>query len=219
MKLHNYVLITSLVLAVSACSKSDDSSSSSTTSSTTSSSTSSYTRSSTPSSLSITVPAGISASTISTSSRSSAGRTANAYASSGPCQDVSQTGESSIPNNKVAVGCESLAKATELLGGSIMLGDFYLNMLDSLIAAGTATTSSTCQTASIAFTSAMYESMTTIATKVGIDSSAYSSWTSKAGTNISLAYVYNTATDSDYTYQLQVASACDNINNSSGVST
>ena len=219
MKLHNYVLITSLVLAVSACSKSDDSSSSSTTSSTTSSSTSSYTRSSTPSSLSVTVPAGISASTISTSSRSSAGRTANAYASSGPCQDVSQTGESSIPNNKVAVGCETLAKATELLGGSIMLGDFYLNMLDSLIAAGTATTSSTCQTASIAFTLAMYESMTTIATKVGIDSSAYSSWTSKAGTNISLAYVYNTATDSDYTYQLQVASACDNINNSSGVST
>ena len=65
----------------------------------------------------------------------------------------------------------------------------------------------------------MYESMKAMATQVGIDSSAYSDWSSKSGTNISLAYVYNNASDSDYTYQLDVAPACDNITNSSGVST
>ena len=220
MRFYKYVFISTIALAVSACSTSDDSSSTSTSTSTsTSSSTSSYTRTTTPSSLSVTVPAGISASTISTASRTSTGRSAYAYASEGPCQDVSQTGESEILNNKVAVGCETMAKATELLGSSIMLGDFYLNMLDSQIATGNLSTSTTCKSTSIAFTSSMYESMKNIATKLGIDSSAYSSFTSKSGTNITLAYVYNTATDTDYTYQLQVADACDNITNSSGVST
>ena len=132
---------------------------------------------------------------------------------------MSQTGESSIANNKVAVGCEKLASATELLGNSIMFGDVYLNMIDSLIVSEKLSTSGTCKTSSIEFTSAMYESMKAMATQVGIDSSAYSDWTSKSGTDISLAYVYNTATDSDYTYQLDVATACDNITNSSGVST
>ena len=205
----------SAVLVIGACAKKDDSSSSS--SSTSSSST--YTRSSTPSSMSVSVPTGVSASTINTSSRTSADRSADAYASSGPCQNVSQTGESSIANNKVAVGCEKLASATELLGNSIMFGDVYLNMIDSLIVSEKLSTSSTCKTSSIEFTSAMYESMKAMATQVGIDSSAYSDWTSKSGTDISLAYVYNTATDSDYTYQLDVATACDNITNSSGVST
>ena len=205
----------SAVLVIGACAKKDDSSSSS--SSTSSSST--YTRSSTPSSMSVSVPTGVSASTINTSSRTSADRSADAYASSGPCQNVSQTGESSIANNKVAVGCEKLASATELLGNSIMFGDVYLNMIDSLIVSEKLSTSGTCKTSSIEFTSAMYESMKAMATQVGIDSSAYSDWTSKSGTDISLAYVYNTATDSDYTYQLDVATACDNITNSSGVST
>ena len=207
----------SAVLVIGACAKKDDSSSSSSSSSTSSSST--YTRSSTPSSMSVAVPAGVSASTISTSSRTSADRSADAYASSGPCQNVSQTGESSIANNKVAVGCEKLASATELLGNSIMFGDVYLNMIDSLIVSEKLSTSGTCKTSSIEFTSAMYESMKAMAIQVGIDSSAYSDWTSKSGTDISLAYVYNTATDSDYTYQLDVATACDNITNSSGVST
>ena len=207
----------SAVLVIGACAKKDDSSSSSSTSSTSSSST--YTRSSTPSSMSVAVPAGVSASTINTSSRTSADRSADAYASSGPCQNVSQTGESSIANNKVAVGCEKLASATELLGNSIMFGDVYLNMIDSLIVSEKLSTSGTCKTSSIEFTSAMYESMKAMATQVGIDSSAYKDWTSKSGTDISLAYVYNTATDSDYTYQLDVATACDNITNSSGVST
>ena len=205
----------SAVLVIGACAKKDDSSSSS--SSTSSSST--YTRSSTPSSMSVSVPTGVSASTINTSSRTSADRSADAYASSGPCQNVSQTGESTIANNKVAVGCEKLASATELLGNSIMFGDVYLNMIDSLIVSEKLSTSGTCKTSSIEFTSAMYESMKAMATQVGIDSSAYSDWTSKSGTDLSLAYVYNTATDSDYTYQLDVATACDNITNSSGVST
>mgnify|MGYP003312299710 FL=1 len=169
--------------------------------------------------MSVSVPTGVSASTINTSSRTSADRSADAYASSGPCQNVSQTGESSIANNKVAVGCEKLASATELLGNSIMFGDVYLNMIDSLIVSEKLSTSGTCKTSSIEFTSAMYESMKAMATQVGIDSSAYKDWTSKSGTDISLAYVYNTATDSDYTYQLDVATACDNITNSSGVST
>ena len=205
----------SVVFVIGACAKKDDSSSSSSRSS----SSSTYTRSSTPSSMSVAVPAGVSASTISTSSRTSADRSADAYASSGPCQNVSQTGESSIANNKVAVGCEKLASATELLGNSIMFGDVYLNMIDSLIVSEKLSTSGTCKTSRIEFTSAMYESMKAMATQVGIDSSAYSDWTSKSGTDISLAYVYNTATDSDYTYQLDVATACDNITNSSGVST
>lgn len=221
MRFINFVLLLSTVLVIGACAKKDGSSSSSSSGSSTNSTSSSttYTRSSTPSSISVTVPAGLSASTITTSSRTSADRSADAYASSGPCQDVSQTGESSIENNKVAVGCETLAKATELLGNSIMMGDVYLNMIDSLIVSETLSTSSTCKTSSIEFTSSMYESMKAMATQVGIDSSAYSDWTSKAGTNISLSYVYNTATDTDYTYQLQVATACDNITNSSGVST
>ena len=207
----------SAVLVIGACAKKDDSSSSS--SSTSSSST--YTRSSTPSSMSVSVPTGVSASTINTSSRTSADRSADAYASSGPCQNVSQTGESSIANNKVAVGCEKLASATELLGNSILLGDVYLNLIDYLIATEREfSPSSTCDDSkSIEFTSAMFESMKAMATQVGIDSSAYSDWSSKSGTNISLAYVYNNASDSDYTYQLDVAPACDNITNSSGVST
>ena len=209
----------SVVFVIGACAKKDDSSSSSSSSSSSTSSSSTYTRSSTPSSMSVSVPTGVSASTINTSSRTSADRSADAYASSGPCQNVSQTGESSIANNKVAVGCEKLASATELLGNSIMFGDVYLNMIDSLIVSEKLSTSSTCKTSSIEFTSAMYESMKAMATQVGIDSSAYSDWTSKSGTDISLAYVYNTATDSDYTYQLDVATACDNITNSSGVST
>ena len=215
MRFIKIVLFMSAVLVIGACAKKDDSSSSS--SSTSSSST--YTRSSTPSSMSVSVPTGVSASTINTSSRTSADRSADAYASSGPCQNVSQTGESSIANNKVAVGCEKLASATELLGNSIMFGDVYLNMIDSLIVSEKLSTSGTCKTSSIEFTSAMYESMKAMATQVGIDSSAYKDWTSKSGTDISLAYVYNTATDSDYTYQLDVATACDNITNSSGVST
>ena len=215
MRFIKIVLFLSAVLVIGACAKKDDSSSSSGSSS----SSSTYTRSSTPSSMSVAVPAGVSASTISTSSRTSADRSADAYASSGPCQNVSQTGESSIANNKVAVGCEKLASATELLGNSIMFGDVYLNMIDSLIVSEKLSTSSTCKTSSIEFTSAMYESMKAMATQVGIDSSAYKDWTSKSGTDISLAYVYNTATDSDYTYQLDVATACDNITNSSGVST
>ena len=218
MKCIYFALLLSAVFVFSACAKKDDSSSSSSSTSSTSSS-STYTRSSTPSSMSVAVPAGVSASTISTSSRTSADRSADAYASSGPCQNVSQTGESSIANNKVAVGCEKLASATELLGNSIMFGDVFLNMIDSLIVSEKLSTSSTCKTSSIEFTSAMYESMKAMATQVGIDSSAYSDWTSKSGTDISLAYVYNTATDSDYTYQLDVATACDNITNSSGVST
>ena len=218
MKCIYFALLLSAVFVFSACAKKDDSSSSSSSTSSTSSS-STYTRSSTPSSLSVSVPAGVSASTINTSSRTSADRSADAYASSGPCQNVSQTGESSIANNKVAVGCEKLASATELLGNSIMFGDVYLNMIDSLILSEKLSTSGTCKTSSIEFTSAMYESMKAMATQVGIDSSAYKDWTSKSGTDISLAYVYNTATDSDYTYQLDVATACDNITNSSGVST
>ena len=217
MRFIKIVLFMSVVLVIGACAKKDDSSSSSSSSSTSSSST--YTRSSTPSSMSVSVPTGVSASTINTSSRTSADRSADAYASSGPCQNVSQTGESSIANNKVAVGCEKLASATELLGNSIMFGDVYLNMIDSLIVSEKLSTSGTCKTSSIEFTSAMYESMKAMATQVGIDSSAYKDWTSKSGTDISLAYVYNTATDSDYTYQLDVATACDNITNSSGVST
>ena len=205
----------SAVLVIGACAKKDDSSSSS--SSTSSSST--YTRSSTPSSMSVSVPTGVSASTINTSSRTSADRSADAYASSGPCQNVSQTGESSIANNKVAVGCEKLASATELLGNSIMFGDVYLNMIDSLIVSEKLSTSSTCKTSSIEFTSAMYESIKAMATQVGIDSSAYKDWTNRVGQNISLAFIYNTSSDSDYTYQLDVATACDNITNSSGVST
>ena len=218
MKCIYFALLLSAVFVFSACAKKDDSSSSSSSTSSTSSS-SNYTRSSTPSSMSVSVPTGVSASTINTSSRTSADRSADAYASSGPCQNVSQTGESSIANNKVAVGCEKLASATELLGNSIMFGDVYLNMIDSLIVSEKLSTSGTCKTSSIEFTSAMYESMKAMATQVGIDSSAYSDWTSKSGTDISLAYVYNTATDSDYTYQLDVATACDNITNSSGVST
>ena len=128
MRFIKIVLFMSAVLVIGACAKKDDSSSSSSTSSS-----STYTRSSTPSSMSVSVPTGVSASTINTSSRTSAGRSADAYASSGPCQNVSQTGESSIANNKVAVGCEKLASATELLGNSIMFGDVYLNMIDSLI--------------------------------------------------------------------------------------
>ena len=102
-----------------------------------------------------------------------------------------------------------------------MLGDVYLNLIDYLIATERGfSTSSTCDDSkSIEFTSAMYESMKAMATQVGIDSSAYSDWSSKSGTNISLAYVYNNASDSDYTYQLDVAPSCDNITNSSGVST
>ena len=218
MKCIYFALLLSAVFVFSACAKKDDSSSSSSSTSSTSSS-STYTRSSTPSSMSVAVPAGVSASTITTSSRTTADRSADAYASSGPCQNVSQTGESSIANNKVAVGCEKLASATELLGNSIMFGDVYLNMIDSLIVSEKLSTSSTCKTSSIEFTSAMYESMKAMATQVGIDSSAYKDWTSKSGTDISMAYVYNTATDSDYTYQLDVATACDNITNSSGVST
>ena len=215
MRFINFVLLLSTVLIIGACTKKDEISSS--TNSTSSSTT--YTRSSTPSSISVTVPAGLSASTISVSSRTSADRSADAYNSTGPCQDVSQTGESIIENNKVAVGCETLAKATEMLGNSIMMGGVYLNMIDSLIVSDTLSTSSTCKISSIEFTAAMYESMKAMATQVGIDSSAYSDWTSKAGTNISLSYVYNTATDTDYTYQLQVATDCDNITNSSGVKT
>jgi len=218
MKFIYFALLLSAVFVFSACAKKDDSSSSSSSTSSSSSS-STYTRSSTPSSMSVSVPTGVSASTIKTSTRTSADRSADAYASSGPCQNVSQTGESSIANNKVAVGCEKLASATELLGNSIMFGDVYLNMIDSLIVSEKLSTSGTCKTSSIEFTSAMYESMKAMATQVGIDSSAYKDWTSKAGTNISLSYVYNTATDSDYTYQLDVATACDNITNSSGVST
>ena len=217
MKYIYFALLLSAFFVLSTCAKKDDSSSS--TSSTSSSST--YTRSSTPSSLSVSVPSGVSASTIKTSSRTSDVRSAEAYASSGPCQDVTQTGESSIANNKVAVGCEKLANATELLGNSILLGDVYLNLIDYLIATEKEfSTSSTCDDSkSIEFTSAMYESMKAMATQVGIDSSAYSDWSSKSGKNISLAYVYNNASDSDYTYQLDVAPSCDNITNSSGVST
>ena len=218
MKCIYFALLLSAVFVFSACAKKDDSSSSSSSTSSTSSSTT-YTRSSTPSSMSVSVPTGVSASTINTSSRTSADRSADAYASSGPCQNVSQTGESSIANNKVAVGCEKLASATELLGNSIMFGDVYLNMIDSLIVSEKLSTSGTCKTSSIEFTSAMYESMKAMATQVGIDSSAYKDWTNKVGQNISLAFIYNTATDSDYTYQLDVATACDNITNSSGVST
>ena len=225
MKYIYFTFFLSAVLVIGACAKKEDSSSSSSSSSSTSSTTSSsstYSRSSTPSSLSVSVPGGLSASTIKTSSsRTSGGRSADAYASSGPCQNVTQTGESEIPNNKVAVGCEKLANATELLGNSIMMGDVYLNLIDYLITNEKSfSTSSTCDdTKSIEFTSAMYESMKAMATQLGIDSSAYSDWTSKSGTKISLAYVYNTSSDSDYDYKLQVATACDNITNSSGVST
>ena len=111
MKCIYFALLLSAVFVFSACAKKDDSSSSSSSTSSTSSS-STYTRSSTPSSMSVSVPTGVSASTINTSSRTSDGRSAEAYASSGPCQDVTQTGESSIANNKVAVGCEKLANAT-----------------------------------------------------------------------------------------------------------
>ena len=215
MRFIKIVLFMSAVLVIGACAKKDDSSSSSSTSSS-----STYTRSSTPSSMSVSVPTGVSASTINTSSRTSADRSADAYASSGPCQNVSQTGESSIANNKVAVGCEKLASATELLGNSIMFGDVFLNMIDSLIVPEKLSTSSTCDDSkSIEFSSAMYESMKAMATQVGIDSSAYKDWTNKVGQNISLAFIYNNASDSDYTYQLDVATACDNITNSSGVST
>ena len=180
MKCIYFALLLSAVFVFSACAKKDESSSPS---SSTSSSSSTYTRSSTPSSLSVSVPSGVSASTIKTSSRTSDGRSAEAYANSGPCQDVTQTGESSIANNKVAVGCEKLANATELLGNSILLGDVYLSLIDYLIATEREfSTSSTCDDSkSIEFTSAMYESMKAMATQVGIDSSAYKDWTNKVG--------------------------------------
>ena len=202
------ILWVSIILLFFGCAKKEDSDDSDS-----SSSSSGYTRTSTPTAMTTSVPSGMSASTIKTSSR-----TANAYASSGPCQNVSQTGASEIPNNKVAVGCETLAKATGILGNSILTGDFYLNFIDKQIASGV-TTSSECKTATASFSNDLYESMKSIATTVGIDESDYSNFKDSIGTSQTLYYIYNTSSDSDYTYGLKVAESCDKISSSSGVHT
>ncbi len=202
-----YLIWVTLITFLFSCAKKEESDDSA------GSSSSGYTRTSTPTAITTSVPSGMSASTIKTSSR-----TSNAYASSGPCQNVSQTGSSEIPNNKVAVGCETLAKATSILGNSILTGDFYLNFIDKQIASGV-TTSSECKTAKANFSNDLYESMKSIADTVGIDESDYSHFKDSIGQSQTLYYVYNTSSDSDYTYELKVAESCSNISSSAGVHT
>ena len=116
-----------------------------------------YTRSSLPSSLSADVPASISPSTINTASATSislsgslaepAGKISKVMLSHNPgkppqanpdgiCQNVSQTGQSSISNNRVAIGCELIGKVTDLLGFNILMGELFMNVIDAKIADG-----------------------------------------------------------------------------------
>ena len=206
-----------------------------------------YTRTSLPSSLAADVPAAISPSTINTASATSISLSGNLaqpageiskvmlsqippQANSGSiCQNVSQTGQSSISNNRVAIGCELIGNVTDLLGFNILMGELFMNVVDAKIADGTVTASGSCGTASGTLTKPMINSMKATAAKIGMNAKATENLDAAAGQSVGFAYQYSTTgIDADYSAQLKVSKDCTSLgtgadtttylwNNSSGL--
>ena len=197
-----------------------------------------YTRTSLPSSLAADVPAAISPSTINTASATSislsgnlakpAGEISKVMLSQSPpqansgsiCQNVSQTGQSSISNNRVAIGCELIGNVTDLLGFNILMGELFMNVVDAKIADGTVTASGSCGTASGTLTKPMINSMKATAAKIGMNAKATESLDSSAGQSVSFAYQYSTTgIDTDYSAQLKVSKDCTSLGNGTDTTT